>query len=614
MRTGLCHRWREGVATGVVLGLCAAMAAAAGATEAGADAPGPASETRAAELVGPHRPALEAILAAWARPGGLDQRTAAVRAEAFDRGARSLDGPARSLLLDETAGDPLARARAAVDLAPDLPDARLALARATWSQERSPGVALDELLAALRALPRHLAGAAWFEATLLHALARAAIGTAVLFLLAALLATIPAAARQLAAALPGLPRASAFAWVAVVVAAPVALGEGLAGVALGGAVLALAYGSFSLRVVTFAAVAVLLAGLHPLTDRAAVRIARLGADPVADAAWEVERGFATPFQLARLVRADGEDPLATRALAVHARREGALHEADRRFSALLGSGSPSPALLHNAANVRFALGRDAEAIALYERAIAAKPTAASLWNLSQAHGRSIHIDEQDEALRRAQQLDPALVEELTEIAGASGGPVVLDLPLEEAASRDTGTGAAAARLAGDLRRPLAPGRLGSGLPMAALLFAGLGLAAVVAGIQLRSLASASGDDDLYAGIARVLQGREATDPSLRRARLTALRDRRARHDRVARVFALLVPGAAGTLGRHPLLGLVASASFAVALAGYQARAGVVPDPLAAGATGALVFGTTAVLAAILYVGSTAVALLLRERS
>ena len=329
----------------------------------------------------------------------------------------------------------------------------------------------------------------------------------------------------------------------------------------------------------------------------------------------MERGFATPFQLARLERADGGHPLATRALAVHARREGALGEADRRFRALLDAPDPSPALLHNAANVRFALGRDAEAIALYERAIAAKPTAASFWNLSQAHGRSIHIDEQDEALRRAQQLDAALVEELTEIAGASGGPVVLDVPLEAARVRSTPADAAAtARVAQGLRRPLAPGRIGGGLLPAALVFGVLGIAAFLIGIQLRTLPSASADEDLYAGIARVLQGREATDPSLRRARLSALRDRRARHDRVARVVALLVPGAAGTLGRHPLLGLLASASFAVAVVGAAARPGVVPDSLAAGETGALVFGAMAVLAGFLYLAATAVALLLRERS
>ena len=75
-----------------------------------------------------------------------------------------------------------------------------------------------------------------------------------------------------------------------------------------------------------------------------------------------------------------------------------------------------------------------------------------------------------------------------------------------------------------------------------------------------------------------------------------------------------MPGAAGALGRHPLLGLLARASFAAALASWAARPGVVPDPVAAGATGALVFGATAVLAAVLYVATTAVALLLKERS
>jgi tetratricopeptide (TPR) repeat protein len=600
-------------------GASAAEQQRAGAAEAGLDQPPPEAAAPAegdtARPALPTRPAEAEIFAAWSRPGSQDERSAAARALAFERGARNLDGPARSLLLDTAAGAPIQRAQAAVDLAPDLPDAHLALARASWSERREPGVALAEVMAALGSLPRHLQAASWFEAALLHAIARAAVGAAALFLLAALLAMGPAAASQLGGALPGLPVVSSFAWVAVAVAAPVAFGEGWAGIALGAVLLVLAYGSVSLRLATLGAVALLLAGLHPLTDRAADRIARLGADPVADAAWQVERGFATPFELARLARADGTHPLAARALAVHARREGALEEANRRFSALLEAPNPSPALLHNAANVRFALGHDAEAIALYERAVAAQPSAASYWNLSQAHGRSIHIDEQDEALQRAQQLDTVLVEELTEIAGASGGPVVLDLPLEAASVQALPIDAVtSARLAADLRRPFAPGRIGGGLVPAALVFGVLGLAALLAGTWLRALPSASADEDLYAGIARVLQGREATDPSLRRARLTALRDRRARHDRVARVVALLVPGAAGALGRHPLLGLLASASFAVALATWAARPGVVADPVAAGATGALVFGATAVLAAVLYVASTAVALLLRERS
>ncbi len=609
-----------GVILAVVLALLPALAAPAqpeaAPPAAPADGAASAEPTAGAEARPEPVPASRALEEAWHGRRQLDQRVDALRQAGFAHGIRSLDAAARSLLLDREAGDPFARARAAASLAPDLPDARFALARAHWSERRAPADAASEVRAALGALGRHLEASLWFDAAWLHALSRAAAWAGALFLLVAALVSAPGAARQTAAAFPGgIPLVSGFAWVAAVVSLPVALGEGWAGVVLGASAIAFAYGTLSLRIAAAAAAGLLLLGLHPLADRAGRALATLAADPVAEAAWRAERDLATPLEIARLERAGDGHPLAARALALHARREGRLEEADRRFGALLAGSDPSPGLLHNLANVRLGQGRDAEAISLYERALALRPEAATYWNLSQAYGRSIRIDEQDDALRAAQAIDATFVKELTAAAGATGYAAVLDLPLDPDTVRAALGAATPASADGRaLRRPWAPGRLGASLVEAAAGFGGVAALAVLLGLWLRSRPSASADEDVYLGIARALQGGEAADPAARRARLSALRDRRARHDRVARWVSVVVPGAAGILGRHAFLGLAASGSFAAALAGWLSREGPVPDPLAGGETGAFALGAAMVLAAVAYAAVTGLSLVLRERS
>ena len=61
---------------------------------------------------------------------------------------------------DFDSGTRLGRAMLAVRLAPDLPFARMALARAHWD-EGERAAALEEVVAALRAIPRDLEATFW---------------------------------------------------------------------------------------------------------------------------------------------------------------------------------------------------------------------------------------------------------------------------------------------------------------------------------------------------------------------------------------------------------------------------------------------------------------------
>jgi tetratricopeptide (TPR) repeat protein len=527
---------------------------------------------------------------AWAAPGSsLTERARRVRAAALELGIWSFDPGARAILHDSSLGPPLERAEAAAMLAPELPDAGLALARARLGSGDLRG-ALDAAGGAIGALLRHPEGAPWMRAAVLDVAARAAIFGGLLFLAVAGLGAVASLAMPVALRLD-LPTPSAAALLGALLLLPAAAGEGAFGVGLACGALALVRAEAGTRAALLAAALLALAGLHGLADRRDRALALMTADPVGLAALAAERDFGSPVDLLRLERAADRDDLARQALALHARRSGDVQRADRLFRALLVE-RPDPAadLLNNAANTRLAAGRPDEALALYERAVRTEPSPLVLFNLAQAYGRAILLDEQDLALAQAQALDPRAVHTLTEHASevGSGGPVDVALSLAELGGRVT-----APVRRSNLGRRFAPGRLGGSAPAG---LAGIALAAglgALGALALRRLGSA---DDFYAGVARLLQGRGATDPAARMARLAALRAREARLALLRRLAAWSVPGAAGLQagqGALALLTVVLAAAAGAALAG---RHGLVPDPLTAGATGAFVFGCAASVA------------------
>jgi len=606
-----------GLALATLLWLLAqAGGAAAEGVQAGSAATGGGSSALApvgalaASILGAPDLVADPILRAWSQPSrSLEARVGRVQHAGLLLGMRSLNGPARALLLDASLGSEAERAAAAVRLAPELPAARAALAMADFHEKRW-GPALDELLAALRAIPSSLDARLWLRAAGLEALFLTVLGSGLLFLFVVMATALPSLTRRLSGLHEALPAASRLALVAALLLVPAALGEGVLGTALALAAVGLVQGDWVARVCVVVALATVLVAVYPLQERAAEARVALVADPVALAAYDTEHGLPDASARARIQRAANGDGLAGRAQALREKREGHLVAAEARFRRLLEQPG-TPDLWNNAAGVFMARGAYAEAIPLYEAAAQTEATPAILFNLSQAYGRAIRLDDQDRMLAKAQALDASALTELAEQVGHSSPGLVVDVPMPApvVADRLEDPGAAHA-LAASQRRFVAPGLSGR-----SALCSGLAAALAVAlGLVLRALLPGSGEeDDLYAGIARLLQG-GAADSSERMRRLAVLRARQARRERVRRGIAFVVPGAAGVSGGHPVLGMLAASCFAAGVAAWSVRGGIALDPLVLGALTPMLLPAALLVTGLLYALVTAVALLLTRES
>jgi tetratricopeptide (TPR) repeat protein len=597
------ERWRVALA---VVAAALALGAPARAEDPATSPSGPPSPDGTPVAADREAGGLERVDQAWLGPLPLAERARHTRATALALGIWSFDSAGRALLADPSLGSPLERAEAAALLAPELPDAQLALARARLAS----GDLLNAggpSIAALAALDRHPEASPWFRATLLDAAARTAIAGSLLFLALAGIGAAAGLVHPLAQRL-GLPGASAGALLAAFALLPAAAGEGALGVGLACAGLAVARGRLGLRLVVVAGAFLALAGLHELAPRRDAALTQLARDPVGAAVSSAERDFASGLDIARLERAAADDVLARRALALHLRRSGDVAEADRRFRALVAEGDASVDALNNAANTRLAAGDADGALALYERAVHRSPTPLVLFNLAQAYGRAILLEEQDLALAQAQALDPRAIHALTQHVAeiGAGGPVDVPISAAELRARTPEEPRSPSALA----RLFAPGRLGGSWHGGLAGLAAAALGGLLTWLPLRRLTAG---EDLYAGIARLLQGGDTTNPSLRLARLADLRARGARLARLRRLAAWLVPGAAALQGGQATLALASVLLASAAVAAWRARGGLVPDPLAAGDTAAFVFGASAFAALLAYLGALALSLALLRR-
>ncbi len=562
-----------------------------------------------------------------ARPE-LHVRVEALRDLAGERGLANLEPAARLLLLDESLGTRLERSRAAVALAPDLPAAHAALAAAHVSEGRNPAAALDAALATLRALPRHLEASLWFGALGFWALAWALPAAGLGFIALCAARSVREAAHDLGDRLErGMPLFARAAALGALALLPASVGEGALGLGLSAFAVAFAYGDAARRLVLTAAAALVVVGLYPIADSAGRYLAAPASDAVAESAWVVERGVASPLDARRLDHA-GDDPLALRARALQAKRSGDFALARERYAVLLEQGAEEPAVLNNAANVWLALGELDGAIALYQRAASRSESAPVWFNLAQAYGRAIRVGDHEDALARAQVIDDAAVRALTERLAASERVLLTDLPLSARVARarllDAEPGRAAAA---SMRRSLAPGRLGADPRGAAGAFAA---AALLAWLLVRSFRPSSrcrrcGDllcprcgrvarEGLCEGCARMLHRPETLDPKLRDVRARGLARRERGRARWYRLASLVMPGAAGVFGGRPLLGLLATLGFTGVWGAVWALGRPLPDPLVAGHAAWLVFGGGGLVLALVYLATTGAAYKLRRGS
>jgi tetratricopeptide (TPR) repeat protein len=582
-------------------------------------------------------PVLHRIERAWsATPATLEDRVARTRSAADESGITSLDPLGRALVFGgDDLGSATQRAEAAVVLAPDLPAAHAALARARFDAGAIAD-AISAAFAALRAVPRSFDGSLWFATTASVLLFCALAGAALFFVGMRGLAAGSHAAHDLGDHVEAsMPAISRVALLAALVLLPAALGEGFAGALLGLLVIALWQGRRAHQIALVAAALLFVAAIHPIANFAGAQLAAIGADPVVAAVVAAESGAIDPVDAARLTRAapaaataDG-DPLALYSLAQWTKRSGDLPAADARFTTLLEADAVDPSVLASAASAKIGLGDPKAAVELYRRAIAVESSALLWFNLSQAHGRAIDVEQHDRALAAAQSLDPDAVRELTARLASSRGGFVADLPLSRKRLRARLAGADADAAAAQLRAPFAPGVLGRSFWIAALAFS----AASVCGIALqRRVGSSTRCLDcgtrlcLRCGTARESShagaGAARCEDCRRRrieARAGAAWDARAGASpalavRLRNAFGWLLPGLAGRSARRPGVGLVAAIAASMALAFSLGSAAVVPDPATVGAAGVIAFDAAAVCGAALYAALALLVFRLERRS
>ncbi len=576
------HSWSRAARSGLVavtLGLGLAPSASLGGESPAFFPPAAARDgsARSGAAIDPATdPLLPALSAAWAIPvAGLEERARRLQAAGSRFGLADLEGPAQALLLDPQAGPLLDRARAARRLAPELPAARAALARALWAEGEFSD-AWKEFWAASRLASRHAESRVWLHAALNEFgwVAAAAIGSS--FIALGLLCGFLPLTRRLAGVLGLLPRSARGATLGTLLLLPAAAGEGIFGTACAALALAVAPAAAGRRLALAAAALVLWVGLHPLLDRSAAARAELASASLFEAAQLVERGMASAVERTRIRMAAESDPLAGPAWALEERRRGLLEQAERRFEAWIGPAA-DPELLNNAASVKLARGEHDAAIGLLERAVSLRRDPVLLFNLSQVYGAAVRIEDQNSALAEGQALDADRVHELV----ASFGPGrIVDRPVRAVRGPTAHASRVSALVVGQaLRRRLAPGRLGVGPVESAFGLAGGLAAGLVLGLFLRR--SRPGEDDLATRIARLVQNRRG-DSSERIRRLAELRAREAALARAEKTLHVLVPGLAGMRTGRSWLGLLGVAWAAVFVTAGCLHGGPVPPPLALG--------------------------------
>ena len=600
-------------AIGILLALPLAGVARAEAVSPDADparvvAGGPSPEEAPAEVERPRADAREdgyrsEIERAWFTGGGdLSSRALSARTRALRLGATNYEGAARALLAAPGSEDvQLANALLAVRLAPDLPLARMRLARA----ELRDGQVLDaigEAIAGVRAIPRNLEATLWLAGSLLAMFAAVLILGSLAFILWVGASSFQRASHDLgdlvSKQMPEFARAALLASLLLV---PVLLGEAFLGLVLGFFLLGFAYREAGYRRALALAAVLLLLGLYPVTRLAGMALTALDADPVASAAYAVVRSMSSPSDIDVLEGAEKDDSLAASALALHERRAGDPDAALARYEALHTARPSDPVVLAVLANMHFERGDNERAIELGERAASLVRSATVLFDLSQVYARSFRMEEFEGAMAQAQQVDADVVADLSHTAAPDfvADPAFPLAPIRDRMIQSAGGD----RFVDPISRAIMPGELGRDWTHTAGGFAGAALLGLLFGGRWEHSSGCRRcgrricnrcdgtvwNSQICDGCHHLFHRPETTDPRMRMARLSELKKRESRIGKLAVAASLFVPGVGGLLARRPDLSFLGLVFFTWAAVLYLWRDGVVVDPLSIGTAGPLVF-------------------------
>jgi len=565
------------------------------------------------------------IESAWFAPSeSLADRVSRTRRASLELGAWNLDSAAR-VVMSSGKGQPVEHAEAAVQLAPDLPIAHMALAEALWLEGGSPFDALRSVASSIAAIPRHPEAAIWFGGNAFYVLAFTLLVGGLLCVGVFALFVAPHAIHDLGDAvsdsMPGFARLALFSSVLLL---PLLLGEGIFGLAVVLLVVGCVYSGSLGRVALITAAGAIVAGAYPGAHLAGTVLTALPEDQVLRAALATGRGFTHPVDVTRLESAAHRDILARRALAQGAQSHGNLGAADAHYQILLEDHSGDPVIANNAAGVRLELGHMQAALDLYSDSIAKKESPLVLFNLSQAHGRAFQVEELSRTLSRAQQLDGEMISKLAQLQGAEARGFVVALPVgfEQMWGRVLSSGGGEP-IAAEFRAFFAPGILGTKAEVAILAFGFAAFVGCLVGGRFEAsrrcprcgmrICARCDDEEENAGnscmsCVRLFRQTENTDRLVRLERLNALRKREQRFDKAAWITSIVIPGAAGLLAGKPVQSFLGVFYFGLALTSFYWRNGVVPDPLLAGASAPLLFVGIGSLALAGYAMTVAVSL------
>jgi hypothetical protein len=360
---------------------------------------------------------------------------------------------------------------------------------------------------------------------------------------------------------------------------------------------ALAIARLGLREAVCVGVALALAGVvtgPPLERWASVSSLGSGDLPLLSA-WRSERTQPLPGDLERLERGlamHPESPVLRLALATALKRDGRIAEAERALDTFPSSAPPT--LRAAAENQRgilaLARGDTQRSTEAFEAARAIEESAAVLYNLSQAHGRSLRLGDQTALFAAARERDSELISRYASFQGANLNQYLIELriPLSAYLGAAFGPTPAGREVARGLRR----GLLGPRPPgWAWALIPGLALAAAI--LRRRSIRrcsrclravctvcdpAAPSKGSTCTLCAKLSLYDPRSDARMRKRQVALDRRRQAVVSRVLAALGLLVPGTPSLIEGSAVRGALRLLAMAAGLAAWLAAVAVPAPP------------------------------------
>ncbi|MEM9176882.1 MAG: hypothetical protein AAGC67_16795 [Myxococcota bacterium] len=567
----------------------------------------------------------ERVAAAWqAAPATDHARAAALRRVRLEYGLGDLVGPASVIAAGATEEEPQVHSGLARELAPGIPAFQVDHAIALF-RSGDTGAATLAVGEAGLAFASNLLAQLWWIENAAFALLVCLLGASfALFLLSAVLVWSHAAHDLGDVLSPHTPVFARHAALAALVLTPFALGEGLLGLAAGLFAVGFWYGSSRQRNALVMAAILFVVAIHPISQLSTMTSELVDGDAVVASTLRVLADQATPADVDVLESASEGDAVAAHALAYRDRRFGLMESSRDRLLAIVDAHPSDYVALANLGNLEHRRGNIPGAIDYYERAAAVEYDATLLFDLSQAYAGAFRMEEYEATLERAQRVDDAAVAALSNL-GESSLVADLGFPMFQLRQRFAGN-LLAAESESEVVALVAPGRLAGAWYVTAGVFAVIALLGVLVADRWdhASVCSRCGhricnrceetvwSSEICEDCHHLFQYPEATDPSLRMARLQALSEREARFDKIWLALSVAIPGMAGFAGKRPDLAMMGLLLFSWVAATLVWPSGPFEDPQLMGGAAWVAFALPGFVAAIAYAGVVVLGLIVRK--